>query len=103
MRRPGRFTHGNDLVPVVQKAGCVPGRCGRMREISPRPVFFPRTVHPSSSLVRKSSIGQTMYVWQKKSVHDASVSRVIGFRRGFETSYPRRFEMMMSFLMGNSV
>jgi hypothetical protein len=37
--RPGRFTPGNDPVPVVQEAGETQGRSGRVRNTSPLPGF----------------------------------------------------------------
>jgi hypothetical protein len=42
--RPGRFTPGNDTVPIAQVAGWAPGRSGRVRKISPPPEFDPRTI-----------------------------------------------------------
>jgi hypothetical protein len=45
--RPGRFTPGNDPVPIVQEAGWA--LSGRVPKISPPPGFDPRTVQPVSS------------------------------------------------------
>jgi hypothetical protein len=42
--RPGRFTPGNDPVPIVQETGWPQGRSGRVLKISPPPGFNPRTV-----------------------------------------------------------
>jgi hypothetical protein len=42
--RPGRFTPGEDLVPIVQEAGS-----GRVRKTSLSPGFDPRTVQPVTS------------------------------------------------------
>jgi hypothetical protein len=49
--RPGRFTPGNDPVPIVQEAGWAPqGRFRQVRKISPPPPGFdPRTVKPVAS------------------------------------------------------
>jgi hypothetical protein len=47
--RPGSFTPGKDLVPIVQEAGWAPGWSGRVRKISLPPGFDPRTVQPMAS------------------------------------------------------
>jgi hypothetical protein len=46
---PRPFTPGKDLVPIVQEAGCAPGRSGRVQIISPPPGFDSRTVQPVAS------------------------------------------------------
>jgi len=47
MPRPGPFTLGKDLVPVV--LGGPQGRSGRMRKFSPTPGFDPQAVKPVAS------------------------------------------------------
>jgi hypothetical protein len=47
--RPGRFTPGKDLIPIVQEVGWAPGRSRRVRKISPPPGFVPWTVQPVAS------------------------------------------------------
>jgi hypothetical protein len=46
---PSRFTPGKDPVPIVQEAGWAPEAVWSGAEISPPPVFDPRTVEPVAS------------------------------------------------------
>jgi hypothetical protein len=45
-----------DPVPILQEAGWVPGRAGRVQEISPSPAFDPRTAQPLASRYTDSAI-----------------------------------------------
>ena len=47
--RPGRFTSGKTLYPLYRRLGRPQGQFGRVRKISPRPGFDPRTVQPVAS------------------------------------------------------
>jgi hypothetical protein len=48
--RAGRFTPGKETrYPLYRRLGGPQGRTGRVRKISPRPGFDPRTVQPVSS------------------------------------------------------
>ena len=49
MPRPGRCTPAKDPVPIVQEAGWVQGRSGRVQKISPPLEFDPCTVQPVAS------------------------------------------------------
>jgi hypothetical protein len=49
-RHPGRFTPGKETrYPLYRRLGGPQGRSGRVRKISPPPVFDPRTVQPAAS------------------------------------------------------
>ena len=49
MPRPGRFTSGKDLVPIVQEAGWAPGPVWTGAENLPPPGFDPQTVQSIAS------------------------------------------------------
>jgi len=47
---PGRFTLGKETrYPLYRRLGGPQGQSGRVRKISPRPGFDPRTVQPVAS------------------------------------------------------
>jgi hypothetical protein len=53
---PGRFTPGNDPVPIYRRM-CVPQfRSGRVRKISRSPGFYSQTVQPVASCYTDYSI-----------------------------------------------
>jgi hypothetical protein len=66
--RPGRFTPRKETqYPLYRRLGGPQGRCGRVRKISPPPVFDPWTFQPVASHYTDYAIPAHIYLDKKQN------------------------------------
>jgi hypothetical protein len=101
---PGRFTSGKETrYPLYRWMGGPRSRYGRVREISPRPKFEPRTVQPVASRYTDWAIPAAVQSHKQCSLLQVVQQHITGDMRGALLTKMRKLSFCMPLVLANEI